>query len=122
MPAGRRKALQRRCVSEGWSKRRLDAEIRKRFGNRQPTPDRRQASPETAEDAYYAIARLRHQWQRLMEALDRPPQPDGEEARATRPELPPTLTGQLRPATKAVAAVGKLVSEKLDADTEGAEP
>lgn len=113
----RRNRLQRDLIEKRWSKRELDAEIRKRFGNRNPTAGRRQTSPETAEDAYYAIGRLCRQWERLMEALDRPPTADAEGMQVINPAMPPDLRKLLTRAAAVMGELGKAVSEKLDGES-----
>lgn len=119
IPTRSRARFQRATVQGRWSKRRLDAEIRKRFGNRQPAAGRRQASPETAEDAYYAIARLCHQWQRLTAALDRPPAIDAEGVRVSGPELPPKLCKLLTQAADVMGELERAVSEKPGGENGG---
>lgn len=84
---------------------------------RQPPAGRRQASPETPEDAYYAIARLCDQWQRLMAALDRPPTADPEGVRVVNPIMPPTLRKLLTRAATVMGELGKAVSQNLDGES-----
>jgi hypothetical protein len=110
-----RTRLQKKMIEQGWSKRQLDAEIRKRFGNRNPTAGRRPPTPETAEDAYYAITRLCEQWERLMAALDG----KGKGAEGTgeirvAPDLPPAVCKKLGRATEALRDLNNVIAEQVE--------
>lgn len=115
VPKEHRSKFQRELVESQWSKRQLDGEIRKRFANRMPAAGRRRASPQTAEDAYYAIARACDQWTRLVAAMNRRPAIDVQSAHTAPPELPPMIRRLLSVATSAIEELGWQVSRNLDA-------
>jgi hypothetical protein len=99
------------AVEGHWSKRRTDAEIHKRYGNRRPAAGRARRLGGDAADACYQIVHFCGQWRRLYDALL---VPGGE--RAKEPGLRADLSSGLR--RRLAAADGAIRSLERAASAE----
>jgi hypothetical protein len=112
VPRERRAAFQREAVLGGWSKGRIDVEIRKRFGNRRPAAGRAWHVSRDVGEAYYRILVTCDQWPRLVRALSREGA-DGRGKTTLRADLPPDVRGFIRKAQAAIDRLQSTVTKKF---------
>jgi len=106
-----RKALQDRSIRGRWSKRRLDTEIKKRYGKH--TQLGRVVPPETVEDACVQIIDLCDRWTRLCQQLECARLQDGT---VPMDGLPDMSKRKLREMKRRAVAMREMLDDHLHHD------
>lgn len=115
VPRPHRAAFQREAITCVWSKGRIDAEIRKRFGNRRPAAGRRRLPPPTADDACYQIVQLCDQWRRLHREITEPSRHGKDQEFRALDSLPTRTRSALSVANEAMRQLRDKAAKQLSA-------
>jgi hypothetical protein len=109
-----RPALQRQVIGGHWSHSKLEAEIRKRYGNRRPAAGRLQPQPHDPQEAMLQAARHCDHWQRFLLSLCEPAKDNSARRdRLLRKDLPRPVRQRLEQVACAIKKLEGTVSKAL---------